>query len=156
MTTLDLTATPAVPTVPAATTGRGSAVRVDQLRYLAGSVLTAGVAVLTALLGIVVAQGVLHLHAFAGTGGIGALPYVLGVVGVTLGAAVVFDAALHIAPHPTAYFSALTALGTALAVALPFTTTSSLPTQAALAVTNVVVGLVIVVLVPLAADNARR
>jgi hypothetical protein len=140
-------AAPVAPATPAA-----RALRVDQARFAAGAALTTGVAALTALIGIVVARGILHLAVF----GTSALGYTLGVAGAAVAAALLFDAALHIAPHPRAYFGAIVALATALAMAVPFTTAASLGVQAALAVTNLAVGLVVGFLVPLAADSARR
>lgn len=147
------------PTTPVPTAGRAAAApapRVDQARYIVGTALTAGVAVLTALLGVVVARGILHLHVFTTGSGPQALPYALGVAGIAVLAGLLFDGALHVAPHPTAYFGALVALGTALAVAVPFASGASLPVQTAVALTNLVVGAVIGLLIPLAAGTARR
>jgi hypothetical protein len=140
----------AAPVRPAAATPR-----IDQARFAAGAMLTAGVAVLTALVGIVVARGILHLHVF-GTDAAASLPYVLGVAGVAIGAALLLDAVLHVAPHPTAYFGAIAALTTALAVAIPFSTSATLADRTVLALTNLAVGAVIAILLPLAVGNARR
>jgi hypothetical protein len=63
---------------------------------------------------------------------------------------------LHVAPRPVAYYSWLTAMVTALAALLPFTTTAGLHSQIAFAAMNLAVGLSIMILVPMAAVNARR
>lgn len=142
--------------VPPAPTPRRPGPAVDQVRYLAGAALSVGIAALTALLGVVVTRGVLHLPAFGSAAVAHTLPYVLGAAGVAVAAALLFDAVLHVAPHPTAYFGALVGLGTALAVAIPFAGSAGLAVPTAVALTNVAVGVVIGLLVPLAAGNARR
>lgn len=139
-----------LPTGAPVTTRRPA--RVDQARFAAGAALSVGIAALTALIGIVVTRGILHLHVLDS----GALAYTLAVAGIAIVAGLLFDAALHIAPHPQAYFGAIVALATVLAVAIPFATPAVLGVQAALAGMNLAVGLVIGFLVPLAADSARR
>ena len=75
---------------------------------------------------------------------------------IAIGAAALYNLMLHVAPHPTAYFGALVAVGITLAALIPFTVPVALASQIALAGLNLVVGLMIAFLVPMAAVAARR
>ena len=145
------------------TSHRGAAGATDpaagrQLRYWVGASITALIAALTALIGMVVARDLLHipLATGAGTPGLSTVSYGVGVVGIALLAAGLFDGMLQVAPRPAAYYGWLTAVITVLAGLLPFTLAMSLHAQLALALTNVAVGIMIAVGMPLAADNAER
>jgi hypothetical protein len=133
---------------------------VDQVRFWVGAALTAAVAAMVGIVGLVTAHGVLHVPVLLGSGRdltpLHGTLYGLTVVAVALAAAALFNGMLHVAPRPAAYFSALVTLLTALAVLLPFTTSAGLTSQVAFAVMNLAVGLVVLVLVPMAAVNARR
>ncbi len=130
--------------------------RIDQTSYCTGIALTAVVAVLTAVLGMIISRGILQIPVLDTTGQPGVLAYVLGAAGIALGAGVLYFAMLRFAPRPTDFYAALALLGIALAVAVPFTIPAALSVQAALAITNLAVGGTIAIMVPLAASNARR
>jgi hypothetical protein len=125
---------------------------VDQIRYTAGAALTAGVAVLTAVLAMILTHGILGLSVF---GANDTLIYVLAAAGISFAAAALFNAMLHIAPRPNTYFGALSALGLGVAATVPFTTTSPIADQIGLAMANLAVGCAIALLVPLAAGPRR-
>ncbi|GGM10431.1 DUF6069 family protein [Nakamurella endophytica] len=131
--------------------------RLDQARFWVGSILTAAVAGMAGVIGMVVAQGVLRVpvvlpdtDAALHIGTYGMIAALISML-----AALVYDGMVAFAPRPTMYYGWLTGLLTALAVLLPFTTTASLVSQLVLAGTNLVVGVVIMTLVPVAASNAR-
>jgi hypothetical protein len=126
--------------------------RIDEATYCTGIALTAVVAVLTAVLGMIISRGILQIPVLES----GVLAYVLGVAGIALGAGALFFAMLHFAPRPSNFYAALAVLGIALAVAVPFTILAALSVQAALAITNLAVGGTIAVMVPLSASHARR
>jgi hypothetical protein len=133
---------------------------IDQLRYWVGSALTALVAALVGIVGLVVAHGILHVPVMFGSA-TALTPVHVGVfglasAGIALAAAALYDGLLHVAPSPRAYYSWLIALLTVLAVLLPFTTGAGLHSQIAFAAVNLGVGLVTLILVPIAAVNARR
>lgn len=133
---------------------------IDQVRYWVGSAITAAAAALAGVIGLVIAHGIVHVPVMFGTGSalspVHATLYGLAAAAIALGASALFDAMLHVAPRPVGYFSWLVVLVTALAVLLPFTTTAVLSSQIAFAAMNLAVGLIILILVPMAAVNARR
>ncbi|MGX7680600.1 DUF6069 family protein [Jatrophihabitans sp. DSM 45814] len=133
--------------------------RLDQLRYWVGAALTAVIAALAGVAGLVVAHGILHVPVFMASGStltpIVATTYGLCAAGIALLAAGLFDGMLHVAPRPNLYYGWLAAMITALATLLPFTTAAGLHSQIALGVTNLAVGLTIALLIPMAAINAR-
>jgi hypothetical protein len=133
---------------------------IDQVRYWVGSALTAFVAALIGLIGLVVAHGILHLPVVFGAGDrldtVSAAGYGLATVAAALAMAALFDAMLHVAPRPLTFFSWVAALLTVLATLMPFATSAGLHSQVALAVTNLAVGLAVLILVPMAAVHARR
>src|SRR6476659_5827084 len=87
--------------------------RIDQTSYCTGVALTAAVAVLTAVLGMIISRGILQIPVLETS----VLAYVLGVAGIALGAGALFFAMLHFAPRPTDFYAALAVLGIGLAVA---------------------------------------
>jgi Family of unknown function (DUF6069) len=131
---------------------------IDQVRYWVGAGLTALVAALVGIVGLVVAHGIVHVPVLLGSGSsltpVHSALYGLSVVGLALAAAGLYDGMLHVAPRPVTYYGWIVALVTALATLLPFTTTVGLHSQIAFAVMNLAVGLSIAILVPLAAVNA--
>jgi hypothetical protein len=132
----------------------------DQIRYWVGAGLTAVIAALVGLVGLVVAHGILHVPVAIGSGTdltpLHATMYGLAAAGLAILAAGIYDGMLHVAPRPLAYYGWLTGILTLLAVLLPFTTSATVHAQLALALMNLAVGLTITLLVPLAATNARR
>lgn len=134
-------------------------VPLDQGRYWVGSVLTAGVAALAGTIGIVIAQDLLKMPlslASLGMSGAGMGLYGMLAALLALLAAGLFDGMLAFAPRPVVYYSWLTSLLVVLAVLMPFTAGAAFGAQVALALINLVVGVAIVTLVPVAASNARR
>jgi hypothetical protein len=147
--------------VPAAPAPQGNAPqpRLDQMRYWVGSIITAIVAALAGVVGLVIAHGIVHVPVLAQDNGmltpVHAVTYGLIAAGVAIAAAALYNAMLHIAPRPTLYYCWLTGLLTALATLIPFTMSGAhLSAQVALAGMNLLVGLVIVILVPFAAQSA--
>lgn len=132
----------------------------NQVQYWIGAGLTAVIAALTGLIGLVVAQGILGVPVLLESGStlspVNVTAYGLAAAGLALAAGGLYGAMLRVAPRPTTYFSWLTGLVTVLAALLPFTTGASLHSQIALGLINLAVGLVIAVSVPLAATNASR
>lgn len=144
-------------TVPPVTPPR-KGIRVDQGRYWVGVLLTSAVAAMAGVIGIVIAQDLLKVGlsmASIGLAGAGAVSYAMVAVMITLLAALAYDGMLMFAPRPTVYYCWLAGLLTTLAVLLPFTAPIALGSQAALAVINLVVGLAVITLIPVAATNAR-
>ena len=131
-------------------------VRIDQIRYWVGAGITAVLAALVSLIALVIAQGIVHVPVVLGSNSVHAAVYGIAAAGIALLAAGLFDAMLQVAPRPLTYYSWLAAIITALATLLPFTANVGLHSQIALATTNFAVGVVITLLVPIAASNARR
>jgi uncharacterized membrane protein YhaH (DUF805 family) len=134
--------------------------RLDQTRYWVGAALTAVIAALIGLVGLTVAHGILHVPVLFASGSTLApvhyAVYGLAAAAIALVASGIYDAMVHVAPRPAAYYGWLAGIVTLLAGLLPFTTAAGLHSQFALGLTNLAVGVAIAVLVPLAATNARR
>jgi hypothetical protein len=131
---------------------------VDQGRFWVGSVLTSGVAALAGVIGLVIAQDLLKVPvSLASIGMAGAHVGTYGMVAalVALLAALAYDGMLAFAPRPAIYYGWLTGLLVTLAVLLPFAAPVAVYSQLALALVNLVVGVSIMVLVPVAASSAR-
>ncbi len=126
------------------------------MRYWVGAGITAVLAALASLIALVIAQGIVHVPVVLGSSSVHAAVYGLSAAGIALLAAALFDAMIHIAPRPLTYYSWLGSIVTVLATLLPFTSSAGLHSQIALAATNFVVGVIITLLVPVAASNARR
>ncbi|WP_111766068.1 hypothetical protein [Nakamurella deserti] len=132
---------------------------VDQGRFWVGAVLTSGVAALSGVIGLVIAQDLLKVPvglASIGLGGAHVGTYGLLAALVAMLAALAYDGMLAFAPRPAVYYGWLTGLLVALAVLLPFAAPVAIGSQLALALVNLVVGVSIMVLVPVAASNARN
>jgi len=132
---------------------------VDQGRFWVGAVLTSGVAALAGVIGLVVAQDLLKVPvslASIGLGGAHLGTYGLLAALVAMLAALAYDGMIAFAPRPAVYYGWLTGLLVALTVLLPFAAPVAVGSQLALAVVNLVVGVSIMVLVPVAASNARH
>jgi hypothetical protein len=131
--------------------------RLDQTRYWVGAAITAAIAAVTAVLATIVAHSILHIPVLSdGTGGPHTLAYALSTAGIAIAAAGLYNAMVHFAPRPRAFFGALSGALIALAVLVPFAVTLPLGSQAAFALMNLAVAGVIAILAPLAATNARR
>lgn len=132
---------------------------IDQVRFWVGTALGAVITGLTAFVGLLLIRNVLDI-AILVTERHHLIPvdltaYALVTAAVVVGVSALYNLMLHVAPHPGAYYGALVAVGITLAVLLPFTVPVALASQIALAGLNLVVGLVIAFLVPLAAVSPR-
>lgn len=124
---------------------------IDHVRYWVGSGLAAAIAAMASLVGFLLIGGVLHVSI-----PVGAATYASIAAAIVIGASALYNLMLHVAPHPTTYYGALAAVGVALAVLLPFTVPMMLYSQIAFGALNLVVGLMIAFMVPMAAVAARR
>jgi Family of unknown function (DUF6069) len=129
-------------------------VDIDRVRYWVGATLTAAIAGLAAMVGITVLTGILGVQ--PGAGAIDPAVYGLASAGAALGASALYYAMLHVAPRPGTYYGWLAGLLTLLAVVLPFAGAAALASQIGLAGLNLMVGIVVAVLVPIAAVQARQ
>lgn len=126
-----------------------------------GGVVTAVVAALVALAGIIVIRGIIKIDILTslqvGTFGDAKTVY---VVLVAFGAAVVATAILHAllltTPQPVTFFGWIAGLVTVIIALLPLTTTAPWDRKLATLVLYVVIGLVIGLLLSGAARRARR
>jgi Family of unknown function (DUF6069) len=139
--------------------GAPARARLDQMRFWVGAGITAVVAALAGVVGLVVTHGIVHVPVLAQDHGalttVNAVTYGLIAAGIALVAAALYNAMLHVAPRPALYYCWLTGLLTVLATLIPFTMASAqLSSQVALAGMNLLVGLVIVIMVPFAAQSA--
>ena len=99
--------------------------RLDQMRYWVGAVITAIVAALAGVVGLVITHGIAHVPVLTQDNGlltpVHAVSYGLLAAGIAFVAAALYNAMLHIAPRPTLYYCWLTGLLTVLATLIPFT-----------------------------------
>jgi hypothetical protein len=133
---------------------------IDQGRYWVGATLTAAVAALAGVIGMVVANSLLHLPMAGPSVGVGTGAHIAtyGMIAalIALLAALVYDGMRAFAPRPTLYYTTVAALLTALAVLLPFTAGGAITAAIALGAINLLVGILIMTLVPVAAVNAQH
>ncbi len=136
-----------------------TASRVDQSRYWVGAALTAVVTAIAGVIGMIIAHDIVHVPVLFGSGAtqipVHTAAYGLFVAVIVFAAAALYNGLLHICPRPTTYYSWLIAMLTALTVLLPFTSTAALNSQIAFGAMNLMVGLIVLLLVPMAAVNAR-
>ncbi len=144
---------PVQPAQPVLPTSSVEAYRtgLDHVRFWVGAGLAAAITAMAALVGLLLIGGILHVSVPVGAG-----TYAIIAAAIVIGASALYNLMLHVAPHPTAYYGALAAVGIALAVLLPFTVSMGLYSQIAYGGLNLVVGLMIAFLVPMAAVAARR
>ena len=117
-------------------------------RLWAGGVATAVVAALVAIVGILVARGVLNLEVLApedqGTwGDVSTLTYALVAFAGGLIATGLMHALLVSTPSPFSFFNWIMALVTVVAAVLPFTTSAELDAKIATAIINALIGIAI-------------
>ncbi len=113
-----------------------------------GGVATAIVAALVALVGVLVSRWLASIPLLApmrdgAYGNVNTTTLVLVVAAAALVATGLLHLLLLSAPRPTLFFGWIIALGTVLAVVLPFTTTAPLAQQAATAVVFLLIGIAI-------------
>jgi hypothetical protein len=106
---------------------------------------------MAALVGLLLIGGILQISVPVSVGA-----YAMIAAAIVIGASALYNLMLHIAPHPTTYYGALAAVVICLAVLLPFTVSMALFSQIAFAGLNLVVGLMIAFMVPMAVVAARR
>jgi len=133
--------------------------RVDALRLWSGGLMTALVAALTAVVGVLLVRGVLGIAVFApeGDGAMGAAGMPAGGAALTAVAATLL---LHVlclgTPQPGRFFSWIITLATLLMMLLPFTTSAAIATKIGTAALYLAVGLTIGVLLASVARGALR
>ncbi|NHD17039.1 MULTISPECIES: DUF6069 family protein [Actinopolyspora] len=144
-------------------TGGGSGRPGINVRQLwTGGAATALVALLIALVGLVIARGVLHIPVLGPSryGTLGDVSTVWMCLFAAV-AALLATGLMHLlllsTPRPTTFFGWIVALATTAVAVRPFTTTAALETQLATCVLNVLLGIAIGTLVGgVAASAARR
>lgn len=124
---------------------------IDHVRFWVGAGLAAAIAAMAALVGLLLIGGILQISVPVSVGA-----YAMIAAAIVIGASALYNLMLHIAPHPTTYYGALAAVVICLAVLLPFTVPMALFSQIAFAGLNLVVGLMIAFMVPMAVVAARR
>ena len=133
--------------------------RIDTARFWVGAALTAGISALVALIALIITNDLLHIPVMINEGGrlvmIGFGAYALVAAAAAVAASVLYAVLVNFAPRPGLYFGWIVGLVTLLAALLPLTTGPVMVDQLALAGINLVVGLVITGLVPVAAVRSR-
>ncbi|MGW8887003.1 DUF6069 family protein [Streptomyces sp. NPDC055749] len=133
--------------------------RVDAGRLWAGGVMTAVVAALTAVVGVLLVRGVLGVPVFApeGDGMMGDASTGLLAMGAAL-AALAATGLLHLlmlaTPQPGTFFAWIITLATAVMVLLPFTTSLPMDAKIGSATLYLVIGIAIGSLLSAAARSA--
>jgi hypothetical protein len=131
---------------------------VDAGKLWAGGVATAVVAALVAVVGIMIARGVLDVYVFAPKDegaweAASAVPYALAAALGALLATALMHALLLSTPRPTMFFGWIMLLVAVIGAAWPFTTGADLENQIATAVLNVAI---VVAIWSLVASSAQR
>ncbi|WP_406455971.1 DUF6069 family protein [Streptomyces sp. NBC_00876] len=135
--------------------------RIDAGRLWAGGAMTAVVAALTAVVGLLLIRGVLGVPVFApeGDGAMGDASTGMLAVGAAL-AALVATGLLHVlmlaTPQPGTFFVWIITLATAVMVLLPFTTSAQLDAKIGSAALYLVIGIAIGSLLSAAGRSAMR
>lgn len=130
-------------------------------RLWAGGVATACVAVLVAIVGILVARGLLHVPVLAprghgAWGGAGTVAYSLSSAGVALGATALLHLLLVTTPRARLFFGWIMVLLTAIAVVIPLGLATDLTPRLTTAILNLAIGLVITLTLSGVASAAVR
>lgn len=133
----------------------------DAGKLWAGGAATAMVAALVAVVGILIARGILGIAVLApeGHGAWGDArtgTYALGAAIVALLATALMHLLMLTTPAPTSFFGWIIALVTVVAVVLPIGLFAALEQRLATAVINFAIGLAIGILVAKVADGASR
>ena len=130
---------------------------IDHVRFWVGASLAAAISAMAALVGLLLIRGVLNVPVLVTSNHpLDVTAYVLITAALVVGASALYNLMLHVAPHPTSYYGAL-ADGRHRAGRAPALHGSGGPgVPGRLAGLNLVVGLFIAFLVPMAAVQARR
>ncbi|HEX6448163.1 MAG TPA: DUF6069 family protein [Trebonia sp.] len=143
------------PTRPLSTEHRGGPPknpRVDPRKLWSGGAASAGVAALTALLGVLVSRWLFHLPVLApgqdgAYGGVQTTTLVLAAAAAALAATALVHLLMVTTPRPLLFFGWVVALLTTLAVVYPFSTTAPLDAKIATSVVVLAIGAMIGTLV---------
>ncbi|MFD7866901.1 DUF6069 family protein [Streptomyces sp. NPDC057682] len=147
--------------VPPQSRPRPPGPRLDAARLWAGGAVTALVAALTAVVGLLLIRGVLGIPVFApeGDGAMGDASTGVLAVGAAF-SALLATGVLHLlilaTPRPGTFFGWLVALATAVMVLLPFTTSAPLDARIGSAALYLVIGIAIGSLLSAAGRGAMR
>jgi hypothetical protein len=122
--------------------------QLDRLALCAGTVSTALVAGLVAVLGVVAARGLLGVEIIYPCGGpsfkaITAPQLTVAATVGAAGAAVLVQALMYVTPRPLVFFGLISALATAILTVWPFTTAADLRSQCATCVVHLALGVAI-------------
>ena len=135
--------------------------RLDPGTLWAGGAVTAVVAALIALVGILVSRWLFTVPILApqhdgawGDASTGA--YVLAAAAVALAATAIMHLLLIAAPEPRVFFAWIIGLATVIAVVYPFSTNAPLSQKAATGLVNLVLGIAIGTLINSVSKRARR
>jgi Family of unknown function (DUF6069) len=132
--------------------GSRPALSIDAGRLWAGGVATALVAALVAVVGVVIAEGILDVDMvvpkfLVDVSDTLAVNYALTAAIAAIVATALAHALVYTTPRPRAFFSWIVALVTAVAVALPFAQNKDLDAQISTAVVNLIIGICIMSLI---------
>lgn len=130
-------------------------------RLWAGGVATACVAVLVAIVGILIARGLVHVAVLAPSregawGGATTLTYALSSAGVALAATALLNLLLVTTPRARVFFGWIMVLLTAIVVVVPLSLSASLDARLATAIINLAIGLAITITLSSVAGAAVR
>jgi len=147
--------------VPEPSGPSGAFRRLDPATLWAGGAVTAVVAALIALVGILVSRWLFTVPILApqhdgawGDASTGA--YVLAAAAVALAATAIMHLLLIAAPEPRVFFAWIIGLATVIAVVYPFSTNAASSQKAATGLVNLVLGIAIGTLINSVSRRARR
>jgi len=134
---------------------------VNEGQLWAGGAATACVAVLVAIVGILIARGLVHVAVLAPSrkgawGGANTLTYALSSAGVALAATALLHLLLVTTPRARVFFGWIMVLLTAIAVVVPLSLSASLDARLATAIINLAIGLSIAITLSSVARVAVR
>jgi hypothetical protein len=138
----------------------GDGGRLDARRLWAGAVVSAVIAALVAVAGILVARGIFDVPLLAPKaqgvwGSVGTGTYALAAAGLTLAAAGVMQLLSVAVPRPTWYFGWLAGLATLIGMVAPLTLNVDFGSKVATATMDLVMGIAVSVLITTTARSAR-
>ena len=135
--------------------------RVNPARLWAGGAATACVAVLVAVVGILIARGLVHVPVLAprragAWGGASTLTYALSSAAIALGATGLLHLLLVTTPRARSFFGWIMVLLTAIAVVIPLSLSTGLDARLATAIINLAIGLAITITLSGVVSSAMR
>lgn len=138
----------------------GDSGRLDARRLWAGAVVSAVIASLVAVAGILLARGLFGVPLLAPLaqgvwGSVSTGAYALAAAVLTLAAAGVMQLLWIVVPRPTWYFGWLVGLATLIGMLLPLTLNVDFGSKVATATMDLVMGIVVSVLISSTARSAR-